>query len=249
MYKKRSIILLSFLSSLLTSAAAQTQEIRAVDNKRTVVLGVVEFPPLVMKDNDGNGCHGQAIEVSSLVLEKLGYNVSVECPPPARLFERIRKGHVDITVNVRGTKALENNVIFVEKPFSFLSLMIMTNPKLDKRKTVAAIRGYDYEGLRQELEDDNYIFVDMANSSDAIQMFQFGRTTHLVTYEGPYMAYIDSASEVIKDVVISIRRDIPTFFAISKASKLKQPLLQELDDMFRSTDADTIIELMSAESQ
>ena len=127
--------------------------------------------------------------------------------------------------------------------------MIMTNPKLDKRKTVAAIRGYDYEGLRQELEDDNYIFVDMANSSDAIQMFQFGRTTHLVTYEGPYMAYINSASEVIKDVVISIRRDIPTFFAISRASKLKQPLLQELDDMFRSTDADTIIELMSAESQ
>ena len=246
MYQIRRIVLLLTLINLIFSVTTQAQEIREYTKERKVVLGVVEFPPLVIKNTDGVGCHGLAVETSIRVLEYLGYSVSVECPPPARLFERIRKGQVDITVNVRGTTALDNNVTFVKKPFSFLSLMLMTNPKLEQQKTVAAIRGYDYVGLRQELESEGYIFIDMANSTDAIQMFQFGRTTHLATYEGPYNYHVQHSPNPIQDVAISIRKDIPTFFSISNSSRIKEPLLKEINTMLNTAKEKTVIDFIES---
>ena len=230
---------------LLLASFVEAQETSIpLENDNTIVLGVVEFPPLVIKDPVGFGCHGEAVTISRTILELVGYKVEVECPPPARLFERIRKGKVDITVNVKGTKALDNNVTFVEKPFSHLSLVLMTNTGAGGDKTVAAIRGYDYVGLRQELVDSNYTFFDMPNSTDAIQLFQFGRTTHLLTYEAPYLYHIERVPDNVSDLAVSMRRNIPTFFAISNKSERKTELLEKLTRLFKLSESGTVIEQM-----
>lgn len=213
-----------------------------------VVLGVVEFPPLVIKNKETQDCYGEAVTISRTILELVGYQVEVECPPPARLFERIRKGHVDITLNVKGTKAIENTVTFIEKPFSYLSIVLMTNSKLKNNKTVAAIRGYDYVGMRQELEREGYTFFDMPNSSDAIQLFQFGRTSHLATYEAPYLFHIKSHANNIDDLVVSLRKDIPTFLAISNASTKKEELSDKLSRLLALSDNETVIEQMQTKN-
>lgn len=243
MYPKCSMtVVLWFLASFVN---AQERSI-PLESDNTIILGVVEFPPLVIKDGEGLGCHGEAVTISRTVLELLGYKVLVECPPPARLFERIRQGQVDITVNVKSTKALVNNVTFFEKPFSYLSLVLMTNTRLEGDKTVAAIRGYDYVGLRRELTDRNYTFFDMPNSTDAIQLFQFGRTTHLVTYEAPYLYHIERVPDNIDDLTISMRRDIPTFFAVSNKSKRKAEILDRLTSLFELSESVTVIEQIQA---
>lgn len=239
MYLKISFaIVLLFLASVVNG-----QEVsKPVVKDNTIILGVVEFPPLVIKDNEGFGCHGDAVTISKTILELVGYKVVVECPPPARLFKRIRQGKVDITLNVKSTKALENHVTFVEKPFSYLSLVLLTNTSLESNKTVAAIRGYDYVGLRQELAEANFIFFDMPNSTDAIQLFQFGRTTHLVTYEAPYLYHIERVTDNISGLTVSIRRDIPTFFAVSDKSQSKDELLEKLASLFKLSESSTVIE-------
>jgi polar amino acid transport system substrate-binding protein len=241
MILKRSI---AFIFWLFASSVYAQNAHDPMEDDNTVVLGVVEFPPLVIKDDEGFSCHGDAVTISRTILELAGYKVEVECPPPARLFERVRKGDIDLTVNVKGTKALDNNVTFVEKPFSYLSIVLMTNSGLSGQKTVAAIRGYDYVGLRQELVDDGYTFFDMPNSTDAIQLFQFGRTTHLATYEAPYLYHIERVPDNISDVAVSMRRDIPTFFAISNNSARKDELLKKLTHLFSLSSSRTVIEQM-----
>lgn len=239
MFLKISLsVVLLFLSSFVNGQEAN--EPLSKDN--TIVLGVVEFPPLVIKNNEGFGCHGDAVTISRTILELVGYKVIVECPPPARLFKRIRQGKVDITLNVKSTKALEDHVTFVEKPFSYLSLVLLTNTHLEGSKTVAAIRGYDYVGLRQELTDSDYTFFDMPNSTDAIQLFQFGRTTHLVTYEAPYLYHIDRVTDNISGLTVTMRRDIPTFFAVSDKSQKKDELLEKLTGLFKLSESSTVIE-------
>lgn len=227
---------------LLCSAVSVAHETVSNTSDNMVVLGVVEFPPLVIKNNENNTCYGKAVTISTSLLNDMGYKVRVVCPPPARLFESLRTGKVDLTINVKGTTALDNNVTFVEKPFSYLSILLLTNPKLESDKTVSAIRGYDYEGMRKELLEDDYIIFDMANSSDAIQLFQFGRTTHLVTYEAPYDYYMQQSPDSITEHIVSKELNIPTYFAISKASKLSHQLQQSFTRLFSSSDAATIIE-------
>lgn len=234
------------LTLLYTPLYAQPSELPR--EKKKVVLGVVEFPPLVIKNIDSPGCHGDAVTISRTILELVGYKVEVECPPPARLFERIRKGQVDITMNVKGTKALENTVTFIEKPFSYLSIVLMTNSKVENNKTVAAIRGYDYVGLRQELENNGYTFFDMANSSDAFQLFQFGRTSHLATYEAPYLYHIKRNSNNVDDLIVSMRKDIPTFLAISNASAKKEELESKLSKLLALSDSQTVIEQVQTQN-
>ncbi len=244
MFLKCSI---AVLLCMFTSLSYSQEKEFTKDN--TVVLGVVEFPPLIIKDNEGVSCHGEAVTISRAILELAGYKVEIECPPPARLFERVRKGEIDITVNVKGTKALDNNVTFVEKPFSYLSLVLMTNSGLSGEKTVAAIRGYDYVGLRQELEQQGYTFFDMPNSTDAIQLFQFGRTTHLATYEAPYRYHIERVPDNISELAVSMRRNIPTFFAISNMSDRKVELFNKLTTLFALSDSDTVIEQMQTSNE
>ena len=239
MYLKISFAIASlFLASVVNGQEAS--EPLSKDN--TIVLGVVEFPPLVIKNNEGFGCHGDAVTISRTILELVGYKVIVECPPPARLFKRIRQGKVDITLNVKSTKALEDHVTFVEKPFSYLSLVLLTNTHLEGSKAVAAIRGYDYVGLRQELADSDYTFFDMPNSTDAIQLFQFARTTHLLTYEAPYLYHIEREPDNVSSLTVSMRRDIPTFFAVSNKSKRKAELLRKLTGLFKLSESSTVIE-------
>lgn len=239
-------LVIAILTLLYTPLYAQPSKL--TDENTKVVLGVVEFPPLVVKSTDSLGCYGDAVTISRTILELVGYQVEVECPPPARLFERIRTGQVDITVNVKGTKALENTVTFIDKPFTYLSIVLMTNLHVDNNKTVAAIRGYDYVGMRQVLESEGYTFFDMANSSDAIQLFQYGRTSHLATYEAPYLYHIKRNSNNIDDVTVSMRKDIPTFLAISNASEKKEELANKLSKLFALSNSQTVIEQMQTKN-
>ena len=162
--------------------------------------------------------------------------------PPARLFERVKTGKVDLTINVRGTSALDSNVTFIENPFVNLSIVLMQNNSLSDVKSVSAIRGYDYLGIRQALIKEGFEFFDMATSTEAIHLFDVGRTSHLISYKQPYLFYIESFGSRLTDVVASERLTVPSYFAVSNYSVFRDELIDSLSLATSQNQNSTVIE-------
>ncbi|WP_412726028.1 hypothetical protein [Alteromonas sp. D210916BOD_24] len=242
MFLVRSIIICLLFTLEAHGQHSTPTKVNTVNKTKSIVLGVIEFPPLVIKDKDANRCYGDGVESASRLLAHMGYRVLVECLPPARLFQLVGSGEVDATINVRGTSSLDNKVHFVDIPFDFLSLVMITNKEKANEKSVAAIRGYDYLGLRHALLEDGYTFFDMATSSEAIHLFEIGRTSALVTYEGPYNYYIQQFGATVPQTVVTRRRDIPTFLAISNHSKYHQQLVTDLKVLTKTIHEKTLKE-------
>ncbi|WP_157812690.1 hypothetical protein [Alteromonas sp. MB-3u-76] len=211
-------------------------------NVKSVTLGIVVFPPLVIKDNETGKCSGEVVEMSDVLLKQLGYDMKIECIPPARLYERVRKGEIDLTVNVKGTAALDDNAMFIEKPVTFLTLIRLANTTRLDEKSIAGIRGYDYIGERNRLEEQGYVFFDMPSSIDSIRLFLFDRTANLITYERPFYHFLGDRKTDSDTALITLKRNIPTFFAVSLNSPHKKDLYNKLTEFSRSFNESTILE-------
>jgi polar amino acid transport system substrate-binding protein len=218
----------------------------AHEDVKTVTLGIVVFPPLVIKDSETGRCYGEVVEMSSKLLKQFGYNMNIECIPPIRLFERVKQGEIDLTVNVKGTAALDDHATFVHKPVTNLKLMRITNNERLNEKSIAGIRGYDYVGERTRLVDEGYEFVDMPSSVDSIKLFLFDRTASLITYERPFHYFLGEREFNEETTSITLKRNIPTFFAVSSKSKYKEDLIERLSFYSESFNEETFLEHTSA---
>lgn len=200
-------------------------------HKRTsLVLGVVQFPPLIIRDLKNYHCYGSTVDHATALLKELGYQVHVECMPAARLFAMVEAGKVDVTINISTTGALANKVSIVYPPYTHLSIVLVNHANQKDEKTIAGIRSYDYTGIRQELISQGYTFVDVPSSLDAINLFLHNRTSNLVSYLRPYEYYLDTR---VPDDSVNIRfvkRDIPTYFAISRTSAWHDELLEKFNE-------------------
>ena len=232
----------SMVLSLMIFAASLPLSVFAQEEVKTVTLGIVVFPPLVIKESETGRCYGEVVEMSSKLLKQLGYEMSIECIPPIRLFERVKQGEIDLTVNVKGTAALDDHATFIDKPVTNLTLMRVTNNARLNEKSIAGIRGYDYVGERIRLVEEGYEFVDMPSSVDSIKFFLFDRTANLITYERPFYYFLGDNELNDRTSSITLKKNIPTFFAVSLQSKYKDDLLEKLSAYSESFKEGTILE-------
>lgn len=232
-----SIIFVTILISAMMPLSSYAQ-----GESKTVTLGIVVFPPLVIKDSETGRCYGEVVEMSSQILKQFGYNIKIECIPPIRLFERVKKGEIDITVNVKGTAALDNHATFIDKPVTNLIILKVANRARLNEKSIAAIRGYDYVGERKRLIEEGYYFVDMPTSVDSIKLFLFDRTANLITYQRPFYYFLGDKPLSKETNSITLRKNIPTFFAVSHQSKFNDELLQKLENYSQAVNEETIME-------
>ena len=95
--------------------------------------------------------------------------------------------------------------------------------------SVAAIKGFDYNGLRVKLTELNYEFIDLPNTISAIQVFLKNKSDHLMAYSGPMDYYLDRNK-------ISLTPDITyrEFFTLDShiALNKKSPKLDMLNRLF-----------------
>jgi len=234
-------VLLGYCLILISWAYCASSE-ENLKTKKSITLGVVEFPPLVIKEPDSSRCHGVAIDATVAILTKMNYHVLVECMPPARLFERVKTGKVDLTINVRGTSALDQNATFIDAPFVYLSIVLLHNGQLADDKSISAIRGYDYLGIRQALQQEGFEFFDMPTSSGAIHLFDVGRTSYLISYKQPYQFYTEALGSRLVEVSISDKLTIPSYFAVSNHSRYKDELVDSLNLVTTHISDSTILE-------
>jgi polar amino acid transport system substrate-binding protein len=213
---------LLFLLLSLNSPAGVGNEIR---------LGVHNFPPyFVMTDNDN--CGGEAVELTRSLLQNDDITLTTVCATPARLYKMLKSGEVDLTINIKHTRALPDNVSFVATPYVQLSLVLLTHGAAvarEKLPTIAAIRGFDYHGQRQLLADKGYGFIDLPDSISAVEMFIKGRSSALLTYEAPFNHYLQQHGlPFAVHYKCQLLEHIDAFFVVSEQSAHKAYIDEKL---------------------
>ena len=196
-------------------------------------LGVHNFPPyFVMTDNEH--CGGEAVELSRNLLQNSDIKLTTVCATPARLYKMLQSGEVDLTINIKHTKALPDNVSFVATPFVQLSLVLLTHGAAvarEKQPSIAAIRGFDYHGQRQVLGDKGYSFIDLPDSISAVEMFIKGRSSALLTYEAPFNYYLQQHNLPFeKHYHCQVLEHIDAFYVISQQSAHKSYIDEKLSE-------------------
>lgn len=197
-----------------------------------VRLGVHNFPPFFIVNADGS-CGGEAVEQTRLILQSANLSLEVICATPARLYKMLQRGDIDFTINIKHTLALGEDVQFVEPPYGQLSLVLLTHGAAvarEKRPTIAAIRGFDYHGQRQQLIEKGYTFVDMSDSIGAVDLFVKGRTNALITYEAPFNYYLQQQNLAFAPHYQRfVLENLDTHYVISNASSRSALLRQALE--------------------
>ena len=84
----------------------------------------------------------------------------------------------------------------------------------------------------------------MATSTEAIHLFDVGRTSHphLISYKQPYLFYIESFGSRLTDVVASERLTVPSYFAVSNYSVYRAELIDSLSLATSLNQNSTVIE-------
>jgi polar amino acid transport system substrate-binding protein len=211
--------------------AAQPIE-KSTDNQPTViVLGLTGFAPYSKIDEETGHCHGIGFDLTQSLLSSENFKIKPFCAAPARVYRSVSEGKVDFTVNIKSTSTLKGTVSFTRLPFDNLKLNLYSRVENSNNKTVAAIRGYDYEGQRRRMEEQGFRFVDVPDADNATNLFLNARTSHLLSYENPYIHFlsqldIETRTTYEQSIQTKYITSVPTHYAISKSSPHHDALVE-----------------------
>lgn len=201
----------------------------------TVRLGVHHFPPEFIVSSHNGQPHrgGPGVERTRRILLSRHIGLTVVCVTPARMYLLLDKGELDLVINIKSTKALQQQQHqFAAVPYSELELMLYSHSRSSQApqdNSVALIRGFDYQGQRQALSARGFALVDLPDAPSAVALFMRQRTQHLLTYQGPLQAYLTAQQQQLPSSwQVKKLAQVPTFYVISANSPHRQLLQQQL---------------------
>lgn len=227
--------LLHSTNSFASTAAPTATPSAATTAKVTIRMGVHHFPPdfILSSHQDKPRCDGPGVERTRRILASQQIELQTYCVTPARMYLLLDKGELDLAINIKSTKALQQQQHqFAAPAYSELELMLYSHSRSSRAprdNSVAAIRGFDYQGQRQAFQVRGFQLIDLPDATSAIELFVHERSHHLLTYQGPLLAHLAAQG---KPVPTNWRREklaqIPTFYVISALSPHQQLLLHTL---------------------
>lgn len=226
----------------------------ALDNKSTGVvkrairMGVHNFPPeLYMQQHHGEPerCGGPGVEQMAHILATAQLTLESVCVTPARMYLLLQNGEIDLSINIKSTKALQQNKqqpahLFANPAYMDLQLMLYSHNRRSQapdNDSVAAIRGFDYQGQRQLLTARGFSFMDVSDATNAIELFLHFRTEHLISYSAPFDSYLAEKAHTMTPPALnpatwqsSKLATVPAFYVISAKSPQRDLLLQTIEN-------------------
>lgn len=234
---------LTLVAYLLINYAAQVQAIEGTPltdevtapakEKISIRVGTIVFPPLVQKDSDGR-CHGNSIDNIYRIFQSDVFAVEIYCATPARIYRDFANANVDITLNIKSTDSLADNVYFSKHPTNVLEVILYSKKDSDIR-TVSSIYQFNYHGIRDSLVSEGYKMIDQANSKEAITVFIRGGTDALLSYKMPFEYYSAQVLERASFGRIKVEYDekslmkVPTYFVVNKSSPYAELIITTID--------------------
>lgn len=227
--------LLFLLLSGATAAQPLAQSLTQPILKPIVLrMGIHNFPPDFVVSADGNSCGGPGLELTKGIFSAAKVTIEAVCVAPARMYMLLDSGVVDFSINIKSTKAITAQHEFVSPAYSQLQLVMYSHKATSaapRDNSVALIRGFDYQGQRAALVQRGFMPVDLPDAISASELFLHQRSQHLLTYDGPFRAYVQ-AKDAGKNAVLLSQFErkpissIDTFYVLSGRS-LQQKLMRE----------------------
>ncbi|MFT6992701.1 MAG: hypothetical protein ACJASL_004701 [Paraglaciecola sp.] len=187
-----------------------------------------------MLDEQTSECIGSVIDVTKKILAEHGQEVDVICAPPSRIYQLMKEGEVDFTVNVKTTDSLPPQTSFVDTPFRKIEVELYSYINTEFRNDIAAIKDFSYHGYRDNLTQQGYTFFDMPTGISAIQFFIKNQTGNLLAYSSTVDYYINVKNLDIRDKISSQAMiEVNSHYAISNNSPSKQKLLEIFNNYAR----------------
>ncbi|MFT6267737.1 MAG: polar amino acid transport system substrate-binding protein [Alphaproteobacteria bacterium] len=234
MRKATIVTLILIYSSLLCikSFALNNQTVTT----QNIVVGLITFPPFIQKEGNDK-CYGSAIDDLQKIFSEHLYTLTFYCAPPSRIYRDFNQGLIDITINVKSTESLRANIIYSQKYYEVLEVVLYSKESKQNQK-VASIRSYNYHGTRQKLEFEGYEFVDVANTKEAIAVFLRGGTDSLLSYRQPFEHYFNDGAKKRRYAAFNVSFtqksfiSVPSYFAVNTKNRKAQEIVDKIDAYF-----------------
>lgn len=224
--KLRCALLLAILVAAQPCAASAPLQIK---------MGLHNFPPDFIVSSDGQHCGGPGFELTRHIFAMQQIEVEAVCVTPARMYLLLDSGELDLSINIKSTKALapqQGQHLFVAPPYSKLQLVMYSHKnrgQTPRDNSVALIRGFDYQGQRAKLLERGFIPVDLPDSISASDLFLHRRSQHLLTYDGPFRAYAEAKdASLLKNLERKALSSIDTFYVLSARSPHQNRMQQAI---------------------
>lgn len=205
------------------------------------------FPPSAYIDKKTGKCVGENIDIARKILSHYNIKLNVVCALPIRMYRLVENAEVDFTVNVKLTTALRPHVEFVDPPLKRLVINLYHYGTDSEFKTISAIRGFDYNGTRRKLTDQDYRFIDLPTAESAIQLFLKRRSDALISYQSN-VVHIKQQNAIVfpEDVTASPLLEVNAYFAIAKGSAKFDLLKYLLNDYAEQHNLEYFVQAIGA---
>jgi hypothetical protein len=213
--------------------AVQQVTTEQAPSKNHVKIGLIVFPPAAYNDPEGN-CIGSGVDAIKNIFTPEEYELSIYCATPARVYRDFLNGTIDLTVNVKSTKNLSQNVYFSENPHIVLRVMLYTKD-LQATGKISSIKPFNYHGAKQQLIDQGYKMVTQSNSKEAMAVFLRGGTQGLISYQLPYLFYRESLNVLFqtapanKDISETELLQVPSYFVVNRANPNAEAIMAHIN--------------------
>ncbi|MFV0454956.1 MAG: transporter substrate-binding domain-containing protein [Pseudomonas sp.] len=231
----------TLLAALLFSAACLAGS--AADERPTLTVGFLEFPPAIYSDAQGQA-QGRVVEVTRRVLQQAGYKASFRALPCARLYTRLKDGSIDLWLGAAGKPELAAHTIETRHDLTRIDLNLYHRrdtpaPSLANALTeltgrgVILIGGYDYWPRINRILNDPQRKIRLhhtASHLSGLRMLEHQRGDFLLDYEIPVEhARQQLGMEPLPSITI---KQVPVRFIISRYSPGNEALRDALDQAY-----------------
>lgn len=226
------LLLILLFCSLSISNTSNSQK---VSNKITVRVGLIIFPPEVQRVNNDK-CYGKALDRLEKIFPASEFKLDIYCASPARIYRDFASNKIDLTINIKSTNSLPDNIHFSKIPYATLTVMFYSNTGKND-KTISSVNKFEYHGIREQLTAKGYRFLDRSNAKEALTVFLRGTSSHLIGYRAPFEYYLEQHKLNTNDTGLNVNYtakqllNVPTYFAINTQRKHAEAIIEHVEKL------------------
>lgn len=162
-------------------------------NPPTLMVGLIDFPPLSSYDADGQA-QGSLVPLMQAVAREAGYQAEFRIMPLARLVQSMQEGSIHVWPGIPGRPDLTAHSVTGTQPFGQLHINLYHRPDTPTPRwpedlfdqDLIVLTGYDYGAqLSRELSNSRLRLQRTHHHSAAIGMLLRGRADYLLNYQAP----------------------------------------------------------------
>lgn len=247
--KLRQLVYFCFTLMILTSLGfGQGVETAQAQQKQTIKMGYIEFPPVFWTDANGVA-HGLLVDLARKVVPAAGYTLELESLPVKRMASGLIKGEIDLWSGLKTLEGFKENTYAGDSRLLQICLNVYAvneQPQISKKedlngKMIIGLRGFSYGGWISYLKDpaNEISFIEVDSHESGLKVLErnnkVGSPCYLLDYEQPVNKALETYQvENLKSNPINC---LDAYFVVSKKTANAQTVLENLEKTYRELKA------------